>query len=443
MYPFWEVPLITSGLIIAIIASFHMLPSHLATGAFWFNYYIERQAVRDNRPELFDFLKRFTLLILIFCFVLGSLTGVAIWFSTTVASPRAISALIHNYVWGWATEWVFFVLEIATIYVYYYTLGRIDKESHLKLGLAYALSAWISMVIITGILGFMLTPAKWVETGGFFDGFFNETYWPQLFVRTSFMMSIAGIYAMIVASRLKDEALRKEIMRKAGIWGTCGMILGAIFTLWYLHKLPPSVKEMAFEEGLPYLKNLLFVAGGAYLIVGLYFIVCATVRPRALGIVSGIIMLIVLFAGIGAGEGFREGARRPWVISNYMYGYQLTGISHDVLHIENEVGRFEEEGLLKNIYWARTLQLTKEHDRFKAGRILALYVCGNCHSFEKDGIIRPLPALLSSVGVESAEDITGFMDALGDYPYMPPFPGTDEDKELIGEYLATLPKGGE
>ncbi len=443
MYPFWEVPLVTSGMIIAFIASFHILPSHLATGAFWFNAYIEREAVKKDRPELYDFLSRFTLLILIFCFVIGSITGVGIWFSATVASPRGISGLIHNYVWGWATEWVFFFLEIATIYVYYYTLGRIDKESHLKLGVAYALAAWISMVIITGILGFMLTSGKWIETGGFFDGFFNQTYWPQLFVRTSMMLGIAGIYATIVASRMKNKAVGQEIVRKASLWGIAGMVFGAIFTLWYLFKLPESVKDMAFHGGLPYLKTLLCVAAIAYFIVLLYFIIFGLIRPQMAGTVTGIIILLVLFIGIGAGEGFREGARRPYIISQYMYGNQIIARDVPALGVKSEVAKYQEKGITKSLYWAKHLDLDRAEDRIKAGRMLALFLCGNCHSFEVNGIIRPLPSLLSRVGVEEAEDIAGFMDALGDYPYMPEFPGNDLDKELIGEYLATLPKGGE
>lgn len=69
-----------------------------------FSNRFERKAYREKQLELLDFIKRYTLLILIFCFVFGSLSGVGIWYSATVASPRGISALIHNYVWGWATE---------------------------------------------------------------------------------------------------------------------------------------------------------------------------------------------------------------------------------------------------------------------------------------------------------------------------------------------------
>jgi cytochrome bd-type quinol oxidase subunit 1 len=107
--------------VIGLIASFHVLPSHLAVGALWVTVLIEKIGLEKNQPEYFAFIKRFTLLLLIFSFIFGSLSGTGIWYSATVSSPRGISALIHNYVWGWATEWVFFLIEIATIYAYYYT----------------------------------------------------------------------------------------------------------------------------------------------------------------------------------------------------------------------------------------------------------------------------------------------------------------------------------
>ncbi len=436
MYPFWELPLFTSGIVIALIATFHILPCHLATGAFWFNVYIEKKAIKEKRPELMEFLKRYSLLILIFCFVIGSLTGVGIWFAATIASPRAISGLIHNYVWGWATEWVFFLIEIAAIYVYYYTLGRIDERSHLMLGWLYAWAAWISMVIITGILAFMLSSGKWIETGGFFDGFFNETYWPQLFARTSFMLGIAGVYAVIVASRLENRAVSHEIVRKASMWGIAGLVAGALFSAWYLSKMPEAAKELGLNGGLPYLREMLNWAGGAFILVLAWFIICGLVRPSWAGTWSGILVLVILFLGIGAGEGFREGVRRPWIINQYMYGNQIIGADLAAKGVKSEVNKFNSKGFYSNLYFRPdNLDMSVKEDRIKAGRIIALHQCGNCHALDYNGVMRPLPVLLKTIAPESPEDIAGFLEALGDYPFMPPFSGNDEDRAAVSEYL--------
>ncbi|MEF3169451.1 MAG: cytochrome c [Deltaproteobacteria bacterium] len=439
MYPFFELPSFTSGMLIALIASFHILPSHLATGAFWFTVSVERDAIRRNRPELLDFLKKYTLFILLFCFVFGSLTGVGIWFSSTVASPRGISGLIHNYVWGWATEWVFFIIEIVTIYTYYYTFGKIGSRTHLRIGWIYAWAAWISMIIITGILSFMLSSGKWIETGGFFDGFFNRTYWPQLFMRTGLMFGIAGLYAIIVASRLDNLDVRKWITRKAAIWGIGGMAAAGFFCAWYLFSLPEAAKALLFEGTLPYLKKLGTVAIGSLAIVTTSFIIFGFMSPWRVNTVTGTILVLVLFAGIGAAEGIREGIRRPYVIDNYLYSNQI--VAHDLpaKKVTAETVRFRTDGFLKNLFFVPDqIKDDPGSHPVEAGRIVILFQCGNCHALERGGIIRPLPALISRLGMNSPEELADYLLALESYPFMPPFVGTDEDRLAAGAYLASL-----
>jgi hypothetical protein len=40
---------------------------------------------------------------------------VGIWFAIGLTHPEATSTLIHNFVFGWAMEWVFFLVELTTI----------------------------------------------------------------------------------------------------------------------------------------------------------------------------------------------------------------------------------------------------------------------------------------------------------------------------------------
>ena len=434
MYPVWLLPTIGTFSVIAVIASFHILPSHLATGSFWFNVYIERKAYRENRPELLEFLKKYVLLILIFSFVFGSLSGVGIWFAATVSSPRAISSLIHNYVWGWATEWVFFIIEIVAIYVYYYTMDKVDPYHHLRIGWIYAWGAWISMVIITGILAFMLTPGKWLETGGFFDGFFNPTYWPQLFSRTFFMFTVAAVYALIVVGTLKNQEIKEEIGKKASIWGILGTVLGALFSWWYISKLPKHSKVLLRGE-LPYLKTLLWIAGvcGAILFV---FFLFGLLSPRKMNPWIGIIAAVVLFIGIGAGESFRESVRRPYIIGNFMYSSnQVIAKNLPAKGVKEEVTELSEKGYLSKLYY-----LPKGLSKEEIGKVLVAHECSGCHTLSKDGVVAPLPRLLGGM---DKEEIMDLLDSLGDYPYMPPFVGNEFEKEAAAEYLEKLAKTAE
>ncbi len=438
MYPIWVVPYLSSALVIGLIASFHILPSHLAVGAFWFNIYIERKAYREGRPAFLSFIKRYTLLILIFCFVFGSLSGVGIWYSATVSSPRGISALIHNYVWGWATEWVFFLIEVAAIYAYYYTLGKVDERTHLRIGYLYALSAWISMIIITGILAFMLTPGKWLETGGFFDGFFNPTYWPQLGARTFFMFGIAGLYALIIAATLKEREVAREVARLAGAWGLGGLLLGGLCGYWWLKKLPSEAQDLLFGGTLPYLATLLKVAAICGGIVGLYFLVFGIALPKFNNVPLAILTLIVLFLGILSGEGLREGLRRPYVINGFMYAHQVVGADLPAKGIKSEVELLNERGYLSRLgYLPPTLRTITEKNRVVVGRILVAHECANCHALSPKGI-RSLPRLLKGLGMEDPEDLAGFLEGLDGYSFMPPFVGTEEERLAAGAYLSTL-----
>ncbi|MGC8915179.1 MAG: cytochrome ubiquinol oxidase subunit I [Thermosulfidibacteraceae bacterium] len=437
MYPQWLVPTIGSAVVIALIACFHILPSHLATGAFWFNLYIERKAVKEGRSELMEFLKKYVILILIFSFIYGSLTGVGIWFATAVSSPRAISLLIHNYVWGWATEWVFFIIEITAIYAYYYTLGKIDPVNHLRLGWIYAWGAWISMVIITGILAFMLTPGKWLTTGGFFDGFFNPTYFPQLFTRTAFMFTVASIYALIALSFVKNESVKVEIAKKAGVWGLAGLVFAFILGAWYFAKLPKEAKELL--NTLPYMKTLIKVMVISLVITAIYLVVFSFVIPKYNNLIAGIISAIVLFLAILGFEGIREGIRRPYIVNYVMYGSSQI-ISRDLpaKAVKNELEKVRVKGFLSKLYYLPPeLRTITPENKVKVGEILAIHLCSGCHSMAKDGWLRPLPKILAGMDKETIKSLIQSFDSS---PYMPPFAGNEQELDAVSEYLEKIAK---
>ncbi|HQE62884.1 MAG TPA: cytochrome ubiquinol oxidase subunit I, partial [Candidatus Latescibacteria bacterium] len=174
-YPFWDVPLLGGGLVIALIAIPHVFVSHFAIGGGIFLAWTERIGIRKGKPEYIAFAKRNTLFFVLMTLVFGAVTGVGIWFSIGLVHPDATSALIHNFVFGWAIEWVLFLVEIAAALLYYYGWDRVDQKTHQFIGWAYAGAAWGSLVVINGILAFMLTPGRWVETGGFWTGFFNPS----------------------------------------------------------------------------------------------------------------------------------------------------------------------------------------------------------------------------------------------------------------------------
>src|SRR5689334_16877904 len=130
-YPVWDVPIIGSGWVIGMIAIFHIMISHFAIGGGFYLPLAERRALKLGRRDWLEFLPRHSKFFMILTGAYGAVSGVGIWFAIGLAAPEATSTLIHNFVFGWAIEWVFFLIELTTAAVYYYTWNRIPDRLHL------------------------------------------------------------------------------------------------------------------------------------------------------------------------------------------------------------------------------------------------------------------------------------------------------------------------
>ena len=119
-YPVWDLTM-GGSLLMALVAIPHVIVSHFAVGGGLLIAVTETLSVRRGDPELRDLARRSSLVLILVSTVFGAISGVGIWVVAGLISPAAISALIHTYVWGWAMEWVFFILEIVAALVYYAT----------------------------------------------------------------------------------------------------------------------------------------------------------------------------------------------------------------------------------------------------------------------------------------------------------------------------------
>ncbi|MEO0290402.1 MAG: hypothetical protein ABIN15_04095 [candidate division WOR-3 bacterium] len=435
MYPIFYLPQITSGWLIAILATFHILPSHLSTSAMWFNVYMEWKAYRENREELLEFVRKFALLLIVFAYIFGSLSGVGIWFATMVASPRGISGIIHNYVWGWATEWVFFIIEVLGIFVYYYTFGKVDKKTHLIIGLIFAIGSWTTMAIIVGILSFMISTGKWNLNGNFFYGFFNPNYFPHFLLRTVLMFSITALYAIFITNFVKNENVKNEVIKKASLLGILSILISIPFLYLYLKSLPSYSKEiypLLVTKGL----KMGFII--PLIILFLYFVL-NTFTTLLSKFLPSLLMIIILFGGIFAGERIREILRKPYIIPGFMYSNCIIGFDHKVKGVESDVSKLNGKGILEIYpFTPPEMKNINEKNIVKTGKLIALIECSSCHSLEKKGV-RPLKGMIERIGFEDVESIMEFLDLMGEnYKYMPPFFGNEIEKRALAEYLISL-----
>lgn len=438
LYPTWYEPGIGSGWVVGLIATVHVLFSHTSVGAALFFMALATIAYRQNRPELLDFIKKYGLFLLVFSYVLGSITGPGIWYSTTVASPRGISALIHSFVWKWATEWVFFVIEVVGVYMVTYLVGKVDQKTHLRLTIILGLASYATMMIILGILSFMMWPGKeaWFAEGGYLEGFYGSNTFAQLAMRTAFMFAITAVVGSIITAGFKDQAFRAQMNRWLAIMGIVATVIGASLFGWYLDTLPETA-HLVMENRLPawFSTSLYAVLGGM-----LAYFAFMLLTPRMITTaVAGVATVAMLVFGLWPEEVARESIRKPYVAGQYVYSNQV--IARDVpgMGIKSEIPVLEAHGWLKtDVFMPVELREVTPHNAARVGEALAITMCSNCHSLSETGI-RPLKNYLGG-NTDVARIKTYLQAALttGNTLYMPKMPMKDEEAEALAVYLATL-----
>ncbi|KUJ96253.1 MAG: Cytochrome c family protein [Desulfonauticus sp. 38_4375] len=419
-YPVWELGFAGGGLLIALIGIFHVYIAHFAVGGGVFLALTEKKAIALNSPSLLEYTRKHALFFLLLTMVAGGVTGVGIWFTISLLQPAATSFLIHHFVFFWATEWVFFLAEIIVLLLYYYGFKKLDSQKHILLAWFYFLFAWASLFFISGIIDFMLTPGKWLQSKNLWDGFFNPSFWPSIFFRTFLALSIASIFGLVTASfKLKNEE-RVRMSRYYAKYIVFFTILTFLAGVWYYNILDQGLKNYIFKL-TPYYKNIL---DWFFYLTPLIIIVSCFYFSRLNGSFQKTLSLIMLILGIiyiGSFEFLREGARKPFIIYDYMYS---NGIKVQDLEEVNKTGI-----LALNSYW---LDKDRANNNLYLGKEIFKLECSSCHS--RGGPLRDILKLTQKYdnpfGLVS--QLTGQGKIL---KYMPPFSGTEREKKLLAEYI--------
>jgi len=419
-FPIWELHWAGGGLLIALIAVFHVYIAHFAVGGGLFLVLTEHLGYHRQSPAILDYTKRHTKFFLLVTMVLGGITGVGIWFIISLVAPAATSQLIHTFVFAWAIEWVFFLCEIVSLFIYFYTFGKMGRRNHLTMGWLYFFFGWMSLFMINGIIGFMLTPGDWLETKDFWDGLFNPSFWPALAFRTFIALILAGLYGFVTATWEKDPKTRETLVRYCATWLLAPFAFLLLSGWWYVHVLPEGPQAMvlgANPEIAPYLQGFLWIsvvlfAGGLIMAVRMP---AAIKRPMAL------VLLVIGLLYMGCFETTREAGRRPYLIHGYMYSNAILVGTEDAI---------AAEGFLQTSGWHRNQEITPEN-AMAAGREIFRGQCAACHSIGGPlHNIKRLSAQFGTVGLEA--QIAGMGKI---YSYMPRFAGTAQERKALAAYI--------
>jgi mono/diheme cytochrome c family protein len=403
-------------MLIALVAVLHVFVSHFAVGGGFFLVVTEKIARSRKDAALLEYCRRHSRFFALLTLVFGAISGVGIWFTIGLVSPEATSSLIHTFVWAWAIEWVFFFVEIAAAIIYSKTWDTLSARDHQMVGWIYFVSAWMSLFVINGILTFMLTPGRWLETHNFWDGMFNPTFLPSLVARTAVSVILAGIFGYIT---LPKREAREKVARWAALWMMAGGLVLPLSLWWYFAKIP-QFSQLYLNGVMIGVRHA--VRGGVFfMLLSLAIaLVCGVWKPRWMRAPVVAVLVICGLGTIGAGEYLREFVRKPWVINQVIYANDLRASQIETLQ---SVGVSHSANFL----------LTDDATSAAYGANLFQLQCGSCHAV---GGYRGMKRRVDGWDAAFAADILQHIHMLRGT--MPPYAGNEDDRKALGNYLASL-----
>lgn len=444
MYPTFYVPAVGTAWVMGIIGVIHVVASHTSVGASFLFALLETKSYKEDKPQLMEFIRKYGMFLLVFSYIIGSITGPGIWYAITVASPRGVGGLIHNFVWVWAAEWVYFTVEVIGVYALVYLIGKIDAKTHLKLTWSFALASWATMLLIVGILSFMMWPGheNWYQTGSTNDAFYNMNFFAHLGTRTGSMLVMAAVVGLLVASRVDDLSLRHSVVKMLAPVGLAGGLFAVMMFLYYLRTLPENAIVMLNSHLLPiYAQGMV-----AVFLVATAWLIFAWWKPQRIYTSLALAMLaFISVVGVWPEERMRESMRKPFVAGQYIYGNQI--IARDVpgKGIVAEVDLIAQKGLTQvHPFIPDRLRIITDGNRLEAGRLLTKIACANCHALEPRAPLRSLPDKFH--GATDEDLIASFLAGPlrhGTQVYMPRIDLPDREIRAIAHFLAVTNTGAD
>lgn len=419
-------PLI-KGMVIGGMGIFHVFLAQFAIGGGMMLCFFELRSQRRGDASARHFVDGYFKTLVLVSFVLGALTGVAMWFTTIQISPGTIGTMVHEFHWIWATEWTFFCLEIVAGYLFYRYGGVLSDRSRLTLLVLYSIAAWMSLFWINGILSWQLTPGQWSETRRMWSGFFNPSFWPSLAYRTVSALTIASLAACLVINLVKDFApeTRKRLIHQAAL-GLAPMVLMPALGAWYLAVIPPDSRSWVLG-GSPAMTMFMGLAVAASLVIGIYAIVGIIGKRLYFNVTTASLLCVLAFGATAGGEFVREGVRKPFTIREYLYSNSIP---------RTEVAELRRIGCTTRDPYPLRDARTYPNDQVRLGARVFRVQCSVCHTY--DGV----NGLAHLAGTWSQEQRRMNIAQLQQTkPFMPPFAGTAREVEAVGQLIGWLAAG--
>ncbi|HEU0122448.1 MAG TPA: hypothetical protein VFQ91_18095 [Bryobacteraceae bacterium] len=442
-FPIFHLDWLGNRMLIAITAIIHVLINHpMAVGAYPLLTLFEWIGWKRRDAQWDGMTHRMVFIVFVITTTLGALTGVGIWFTTSIVAPFAIASLLRVFFWQWFTEWLVFVSEVVLIMAYYLTWRKLSagrgKPWHMVLGVALSIFSWLTMALIVAILGFMMNSGAWGETKGFLDAVFNPLYIPQLAFRTAFAMTTSGLFIWFCIPFVTREQpeLRTAAVKLAARWTLSWLPLCLASAIWYWQAVPAAMRINADVGVMTQAFSKWYSMFGQILALTVLVILATAAlgawRPRLVPRYWLVIPFLLAAWLLGHFERVREFIRKPYVIAGYMYS---NGVRVSELPV------LQRDGMLPYATYASVRKVTPEN-KFEAGREMFRLACSRCHT--TSGVNSVVDNFRRMYGDEpwDAEQMSGFLFGMHmTRTYMPPFPGNSQEAEALALYLKSLQPG--
>jgi len=433
-FPLIHVPWLGDGMTIALNAVVHVLISHGVAIGMTILIVLFQNLGAMGRGEFWEETAR-TLLkpVVIVTTSVGAVTGVGIWFITGILAPEGIGSLIHLFFWPWFIEWWAFTTEVVFLLVYYFLWDRLARHRPrllMALGWGYVAVALSSAVLISGILGFMLTPDGWPQGGTFTQAYFNPTFVPQFMLRISAGIALGALLILgWTGWRFKGTANeRGRVLRLTGLVMLLAMASTAVFAWVYFSRVPQTYlthwKFAVATSVWSQVPNLLPVLNTVAVACLVLAAMAGLLKRRKTGVILFLPALILAVGMVAEFERVREFVRGPYLLPGYMYANQTR-------MVRQEAASRQDRPLLPSLDWVNAT--TDNAPAARAGRALFDANCGVCHTI---GGINDITVRLRGRTLESVNAITSITESM--VPFMTPFNGSEQERLTMSTYLYSL-----
>jgi cytochrome d ubiquinol oxidase subunit I len=416
-YPVNDFGPMMKGMIIGSLGILHIFLAMFAIGGGMLMCYFQWLGQSGRCANARRFVDGYFKMLVLISFVVGAVTGVAMWFVSIQVSPRTIGMMVEEFHWVWAIEWTFFSLEITAGYCFYRYSARLADRDRLFLLVIYSLASWFSLFWVNGILSWQLTPGAWSRTHNVWAGFFNPGFWPSLLFRSVTAMTVASLSGCIVINTMSDldRGARTILINKAAHF-LFPMAAMPFLSAWYFGTMPDDSRQMVFGGNFV-MTMFMGLATGASLLIGLYAAFGLLLKRLYINGATASLLCALSFAAVAGGEFVREGVRKPYTVREALYATSLT---------PEEVVRLRTEGCVTHDPYPVRNAAAFPNGQLLLGARVFRFHCSVCHTMEGANALSHLAGDWTTV--QRRMNIAQLQRTK---TFMPPFAGTPVELEAL------------